>query len=270
MQRSTTLEFLAPEFIEREPPVAAQSAVQVLWSFWNPPGGRDPLDHVVPADGCFSLVLRRLASGEVTPLVLGPHDAARPVHVSAGARYIGARFWPDSGGACLDVDAVAWTGRVGAPPDQVTAQLSPVIRALAGPCADECGLDALGGWCAERFAMVTYDPVVRLAVLAIGQSQGRVPVRDIATLVRCGERQLLRRFKAATGLTPKRYSRVRRFREAALMHLRVPRLTWSRIAAEVGYADHAHLAREFQAITGEPPHAVARRVQRISHQVLSP
>jgi AraC-like DNA-binding protein len=34
---------------------------------------------------------------------------------------------------------------------------------------------------------------------------------------------------------------------------------WARLAAELGYADQAHLTRDFTSLFGEPPTAYARR-----------
>jgi AraC-like DNA-binding protein len=42
------------------------------------------------------------------------------------------------------------------------------------------------------------------------------------------------------------------------------------IAAEAGYADQAHLAREFIALAGEPPTAWARRMSLIDSRLAFP
>jgi AraC-like DNA-binding protein len=34
---------------------------------------------------------------------------------------------------------------------------------------------------------------------------------------------------------------------------------WARLAAELGYADQAHLSRDFTALVGEPPTRYAER-----------
>lgn len=39
------------------------------------------------------------------------------------------------------------------------------------------------------------------------------------------------------------------------------------IAAESGYADQAHLAREFAALAGEPPTAWARRIALVDSRL---
>ena len=62
---------------------------------------------------------------------------------------------------------------------------------------------------------------------------------------------------------------VRRLR-AALAHRLEDPANWSRIAAEVGFVDHAHLTREFVALTGMPPSQAAKHLARTSHSNVLP
>jgi AraC-like DNA-binding protein len=69
------------------------------------------------------------------------------------------------------------------------------------------------------------------------------------------ERQLLRRFNAAVGYGPKTLDRVLRFQRFLS---RAPAVAngeegLARIAAEVGYADQAHLSRECVRLSGLSP-----------------
>lgn len=65
--------------------------------------------------------------------------------------------------------------------------------------------------------------------------------------------------REACGVTPKRLAGILRFEHAMrLARSSAPR-SWSQIAAECGYADHAHLTREFQRFAGESPSAWAAR-----------
>ncbi|MCM3659711.1 helix-turn-helix domain-containing protein [Georgenia satyanarayanai] len=79
-------------------------------------------------------------------------------------------------------------------------------------------------------------------------SEGRLPVVDVAATVGWGRRHLGEQFRRATGLTPKEASRVTRF-EHAQRRLRARR-PLADVAVETGYADQAHLAREWRALTG--------------------
>ncbi|WNV75621.1 helix-turn-helix domain-containing protein [Geodermatophilus sp. DSM 44513] len=82
---------------------------------------------------------------------------------------------------------------------------------------------------------------------------GRVPVAEVARRVGWSARHLTVRFRAETGLRPKEAARVVRFdraRRALAVH---PRPDLAGLAAAAGYADQAHLCREWRAFTGLAP-----------------
>ncbi len=83
-------------------------------------------------------------------------------------------------------------------------------------------------------------------------------------------RQLQRRFSAAVGLSPKQFARVRRLREALLHLVEESDVSWAAVAAELGFADQAHLIREFSALAGLPPVVVSERIRRIGHGRVRP
>ncbi|MBK8251020.1 MAG: AraC family transcriptional regulator [Gemmatimonadetes bacterium] len=146
-----------------------------------------------------------------------------------------------------------------------------MVRAVDDGAGDDTVRHALSRWAlGSDWATVPLDAPVRLAVLAIVASKGRSRWGELPGTVGLTPRTLLRRFRAATGLTLKRYAKVRRFREAAARQRRGPATTWSYIAADVGYSDHAHLTREFREIHGAPPSEVARLIGRISHGKIRP
>lgn len=86
---------------------------------------------------------------------------------------------------------------------------------------------------------------------------GRLPVAEIARRVGWSRRHLAERFRAETGLGPKEAARVVRFDRARRVLSdrarggRLPDL--AALAADGGFADQAHLTREWQAFTGLPP-----------------
>ncbi len=95
-------------------------------------------------------------------------------------------------------------------------------------------------------------PEVGEAWRLISTSGGRVRVRDLARRVGWSARHLEQRFAAEYGLTPKSAARVRRFeRSRALVSGGRGRL--SDVAAVCGYADQAHLARDWRDLAGLPP-----------------
>jgi len=72
------------------------------------------------------------------------------------------------------------------------------------------------------------------------------------------------------GLTPKRFSRIRRMR-SALAHLLEPApRTWSDVAADLGFSDHAHLVRDAVSLSGLTPRAIAGMTRAIRHESVRP
>ncbi len=88
---------------------------------------------------------------------------------------------------------------------------------------------------------------------------GRRRIRDIAVEIGWSERHLARRFTAETGVAPKTIARILRFERARGLAAGAPHHDWAGIALAAGYADQAHLVREFTALSGLPPGRLSAR-----------
>jgi AraC-like DNA-binding protein len=88
---------------------------------------------------------------------------------------------------------------------------------------------------------------------------GQIPIGELADSIGCSRKHLTTRFDREFGLSPKRLARIMRF-DRAMRIIRYGEVTsWSDLAAECGFADQAHMAREFVAFAGDPPTALLRR-----------
>ncbi|MEQ1950524.1 AraC family transcriptional regulator [Mesorhizobium sp. CN2-181] len=85
-------------------------------------------------------------------------------------------------------------------------------------------------------------------------SGGRAPISRLAARIGWSRKHLADRFNAEVGLGPKSIARIVRFNRA-LAAARSGGEGWADIAAGCGYADQAHLTREFQAMAGLSPAA---------------
>jgi AraC-like DNA-binding protein len=94
------------------------------------------------------------------------------------------------------------------------------------------------------------DPAVREAWRLVFDGDGRLSVQDVADRVGYSRRHLSERFRRATGVTPKQASRIARFEAARAMLVRPGRLPLAQTAVACGYADQAHLAREWKQLAG--------------------
>ncbi|MFI0410798.1 helix-turn-helix domain-containing protein [Actinomadura sp. 3N508] len=97
------------------------------------------------------------------------------------------------------------------------------------------------------------DPAVAWAWRRLSRSGGGVGVGELAAELGVSRRHLTRRFHHQVGLPPKSLARVLRFRRAVRLYAEMPGRSWSRIAAECGYYDHAHLDADFRSLAACTP-----------------
>jgi methylphosphotriester-DNA--protein-cysteine methyltransferase len=82
---------------------------------------------------------------------------------------------------------------------------------------------------------------------------GAVPIRRIANEVGWSHKHLIARFKRQVGLRSKTAARLVRF-DGVWRGLDARRpLDWGQLARDAGYADQAHLIRDFRQFTGTTP-----------------
>ena len=193
--------------------------------------------RVLP-DGCMDVIWK---DGELS--VAGPDTTALLVAGRIGESYAGLRFAPGTAAAVLGLPA--WELRDRRVPLE---QLWPgrQVRELAERISEARDRGAaLESLVLPRLAAP--DPV-GTAVLA-GLQRG-LRVEQLAQEAALSERQLRRRCLDLFGYGPKTLARVLR-----LQHALGPARTgtpFAQVAADAGYADQAHLAREVRALTGVP------------------
>jgi AraC-like DNA-binding protein len=168
----------------------------------------------------------------------------------------GIRLHPARASAFLGVRAEAIIDTV-APLDAVSPALDGrLCRAIAAhPRMDSpAARDAVESALAEHLADT--PPADDLIVRAVDRMLGGeavVPVSDVAEDLAVSPRHLHRRFVAAVGVSPKRLERLARFARAWRQAVMGPPLTWADLALANGYADQAHLVREFRTFGARPP-----------------
>jgi AraC-like DNA-binding protein len=93
--------------------------------------------------------------------------------------------------------------------------------------------------------------VLGLQLQGRGRTGQEAPVASVARALEIGKRHLERRFLHRVGLTPKRYTTLRRFERAVSRVQGSASLTSD--ALEAGYYDQSHLIREFRCFAGTTP-----------------
>ncbi|WP_432283215.1 AraC family transcriptional regulator [Aminobacter sp. BA135] len=82
---------------------------------------------------------------------------------------------------------------------------------------------------------------------------GRSRIATLANEIGWSRKHLAARFADQVGVGPKAIARIVRFNRAANLSKRADRTSWADLAAECGYADQAHMLREFRELAGTTP-----------------
>ncbi|HEV7750489.1 MAG TPA: helix-turn-helix domain-containing protein [Baekduia sp.] len=232
----------APSYLELAPPPALMPLVACLWT------SHDGEVRVLP-DACVDVVFEGgslVVAGPATTVVVAP--------ATPGQRRLGVRFRIGAAGAALGVPAAELRDR-GVPLTalwgRAARRLEDRIAAAPDPAA---ALTALTHGIADRLPPPdAADRDVRRAAILLGRGVAPGAARRAAHL---SDRQLRRRFDRAVGYGPATLARVQRFQRFLGHAQRTPGASLARLAADAGYADQAHLARECRRLAGLPPSAL--------------
>jgi AraC-like DNA-binding protein len=106
----------------------------------------------------------------------------------------------------------------------------------------------------RRLAPAKGSPLVAYAWRQLAASHGRSSVESLAQDTGWSRQHMADRFRAELGITPKTAARIFRFERACglISNLRQP---LADVATACGYADQAHMTRDWNAFTGTSPKA---------------
>ncbi|MDR7190829.1 AraC-like DNA-binding protein [Microbacterium sp. BE35] len=144
----------------------------------------------------------------------------------------------------------------GAPSELVDAHIvldEPELQVAVSAAMPDLGaaVAAVSGWLRERVGPPTSDARLANAMADLLMSDPTiVRLDDAAERLRVSVRTLQRLAHRTVGLSPAAMIRRRRLQEAAQRVREDPDAPLSDIAAELGYADQAHLANDFRAVLG--------------------
>jgi AraC-like DNA-binding protein len=220
--------------------------------------------------------LRRLEPATTaTPviLMLGPRISidGEPVGSFAAGPYVRPVVTEHDGeqeGIQIDVEPLAARRLLGVPMVELAGRCVSLDELVGKDLTDWVG--DTPGW-PERFARVESalrrrlaksDPVrpeVEWAVGRLHATAGRVRVEELARDLGWSRRHLAAQFRDAVGFAPKAMARVIRF-EHTLERLRAGEAL-ADVAYDAGYADQAHLNRDFHALSGLAPTEYLRRIE---------
>jgi AraC-like DNA-binding protein len=264
--------------LQREPPPALQPFVGTLWAGEPAAGGPAFRERVLPT-GRMHLVFR----SSTHPLRIlndprGRHDGSFGHAVVGGARgdaYL-REMMPGGASVGAELRAGASMALFGVPADVLAERHSPLEDLWGAEAMHACDrifslrgasdqLDAFAGVLSARLPRTRgLHPAVAIALAGCRELHG---VQAMVAASGYSHRHFIAVFERETGLTPKRFCRVQRFRKLLAHAAAHPALPWTELALAHGYSDQPHFNREFRAFAGITPGAYRHAAPRYPHHV---
>ena len=215
----------AMDYREVPPPPALEGLIKVRWTLTGSGAADAWVSQQAVPDGCVEVIVRtagrsRWAGEQPARFAVGLAAQPESFEISGDASFEAIRVWP-----------WAWP-LIG---DRPLAELRGRWLPYGGP-----GLDAIEARLAGAQALARIGRAILDAAT----------VEDMAQGTSMAPRTLQRWFARHVGLPPRRYLRLLRFHKAFEQVPEQPSLADH--AAAQGFADQAHMAREFRAMAGVP------------------
>lgn len=112
-----------------------------------------------------------------------------------------------------------------------------------------------------QLGIATSSMLIKAGV-AMRETNGTMPVSQVAAAAHATVRTLERNFKQSSGYTVKDVSALIRFEQARNHLWHNPNAGLTALAHELGYTDQPHLSREFKRYSGTTPAAFARKAKK--------
>ena len=171
---------------------------------------------------------------------------------------------------CLQVDLAPLAARrlLGLPMSELANRSVALEDVLGRPAAELVERVAAAPSWADGFALVDRaltarladapppDPGVAWSLGRLGRSGGTAPIGELVRELGWSHRRLIARFRDEVGLPPKLVARIVRFERLGRVLAAEAGADMARAAAECGYFDQAHLAREVRDLAGVTPTAL--------------
>jgi AraC-like DNA-binding protein len=235
---------------EFAPPADLRYAIACLWISRTADAAPQCQVPIVP-DGCSDI----LAFGTQEPVVVGPATRTHWAVLAPGAEIAAVRLLPGAFAAifgCRATELLDRTQPISAVCSGSRALLADV--AAAGNAHERCV--TLANWVRGRLARDTGQSRALIAAARRFSVASDFGVDRLAHELGWSARTLLRQFESACGYGPKKLQRIMRLQRAiGIAREAGAQTSAAATALAAGYADQAHMTREFRLLTGFTPAA---------------
>ncbi len=222
------------DYREQPPGPELDGLIKTRWTLAGSGAADDWIAQQATPDGCVEII-RRLAGrsrwngDQPACFAVGLIERPEPFEISGDSRFEGLRLWPWAWALVSDLPLAALRGRW-------LPFEAPAFAELEARLSQAVAVNAFGR------AIVAAQ-----SVAAMSDTTGMSP------------RTLQRWFAAHVGLPPRRYLRLLRFQRA--FETAPGQSSLADHAAETGFADQAHMAREFRELAGTSAGAARRNAR---------
>ncbi|HEV7690019.1 MAG TPA: helix-turn-helix domain-containing protein [Hyphomonadaceae bacterium] len=246
---SRTRAVAAPLYQEFPPPPDLREFVACTWVRLVH-GLEEQISADILPDGCADI----MAYDDYPPRVAGPDAVTRRIKLSAGIAITGIRLRPGACRAVLGCPASAIVNGSVLLSDLASDAVQLHQRLMLAHTL-KARLSVLEDWVRAALDRVTdKDRAVIQACRMLG-ADPRIAIDEVARRLDWNARTIHRQFLAACGYSPKHFQRIMRIQSVLQAANGAPSRRLSELAAAAGYADQAHMTRDFRDITGFTPAA---------------
>jgi AraC-like DNA-binding protein len=244
---------------------------------WLVSGGQSPRRERILPSGTIELVInlrddhvridRTLQGAHAKTfsgvVVSGTYSGAFIIDARQHASMMGVHFRPGGGAAVLGVPSVAFANThvdLAAVWGEAAARELRERLCTAATC--EARFQHLEATLIERLrSSLRPHPAVLIALTRLTAPGSRTSIREVARQSGLSHRRFLTIFAADVGLSPKLFSRIRRFQHVHALATRTGHIDWSQLALECGFYDQSHLTNEFRKLAGLTPTEYQQDIQ---------
>lgn len=241
-----------PEFHRLPPAAPARDLAVWFWiPEWDLDAGRSSRQEIV---GYPALNLVVEAGGVI---LTGATTRAAHRDLRGSGWAVGALLRPAAVAALTDDPAAIVDGWQAVDAPQLVSAVGAAMRARDRCTGEECrerAVTVFSDWLAQRVGPLSdaAHHANALVDVLLG-AEAADSVEEAASRLAVSVRTLQRLAHRHVGVSPAAMIRRRRLQKAAERLRLDPGLDLARLAAELGYADHAHLTRDFRGVLGIAP-----------------
>ena len=267
-------------YAESSPPPDLLPYVRLFWQVEDRSPREAPRLERIVADGCMELIVHlgdryaRLDARGVLrdqPRLLLAGQLVEPLLLRPGriTEICSIRFEPWGAAALLGIAPRELRGETPSLGALLGAEAERLADALSHSRGEEARFAVLIAWCRERLRHARRIPPAVLAAVRLAErSAGRLRVEELAARTGHERRTLERAFDTWVGLPPKVLLRVQRVQRTLASLTAAAECPLATLAVRHGFADQAHLTREFRAFVGLTPTAYLRETHGLQDALL--